>query len=309
MKSLLYWWLHHAQNFVSSLGTLTRNPLATLTTAAVLGIALAMPTGLQILASDLEKVGGNWQGNSSLSVFFKTGIPEKQTELFAEKIRQRDGIYKAQLISADEALVEFQQLSGFDEALNLLPENPLPAVLLVQPDQTLNQQQDIENLITEIETEPMIELVQLDMEWLQRLSAITHFIHRGVIVLGILLGIGVILIIGNTIRLEIQNRHDEIRICKLIGATDAFIRRPFLYTGAWYGLFGGIIAWWMVTVSLLLIQEPLEQLAGLYEYSTQFSALSFIEVIALLVISTTLGLSGSWLAVHQNLKQIQPDRD
>ncbi len=296
------WLKRQARTALAALGRLAQAPLATLTTSAVIGITLALPLALHLFANDLERLGSDWNTGASLSLFIDPSVPDEGLPILRDRLLAMPGIDSVKTITRDEALAEFRQLSGFGEALKMLPENPLPAVLIAHP----THDAPVEQLATHLRHLAEVDEVQLDLAWLDRLRAISRLLERGVWVLGALLGLAVLLTIGNTIRLEIQNRGEEIRVSKLIGATDAFIRRPFLYTGLWYGLFGGVIAWWLLTVSLILIADPLEQLAGLYEYKLRFSALSLEEFGALLGISGLLGLLGAWLAVSRHLKEIEP---
>ncbi|HFE48571.1 MAG TPA: ABC transporter permease [Chromatiaceae bacterium] len=296
------WLNRHARTALAALERLAHAPLATLVTSAVVGITLALPLALHLFAGDLERLGSDWDAGASLSVFIDPGVPDEGLPILRDRLLAMPGIDSVKTITRDEALAEFRQLSGFGEALKMLPDNPLPAVLIAHP----TRDAPIEQLATRLRRLAEVDEVQLDMAWLDRLRAISRLLERGVWVLGGLLGLAVLLTMGNTIRLEIQNRSEEIRVSKLIGASDAFIRRPFLYAGLWYGLFGGIIAWWLLTVSLILVSDPLEQLAGLYEYKLHFSALSLAEFGVLLCISGLLGLLGAWLAVSRHLKEIEP---
>lgn len=300
------WLMRHLQVALASLGRLIRTPLSTLMTTLVIGIALALPAGLYLLLGNAETLSGNWDGAASISLFLKQETSDEQAQQLANRLRQDPAIAQVQLISQSEALEEFRQLSGFAGVLDSLDENPLPALLIVEPEPKHAEPAPAEALLTRLKQHSEVEFAQLDLQWVKRFHAITRIAQRGVIILASLLGLSVLLIVGNTIRLEIQNRHAEIEITKLIGGTNAFIRRPFLYNGAWYGLFGGITAWLMVTVSLLLLDNPVEQLAGLYQSGFQLSGISFTTLLMLLGGSTLLGLAGSWIAVGRHLHEIEP---
>ncbi|PVV25592.1 MAG: cell division protein, partial [gamma proteobacterium symbiont of Ctena orbiculata] len=237
------WLQRHAQVALASLGRLVNNHLASLMTCSVIGIALAMPVGLHVMLGNLQQVSGAWDSGASISVFLKQKVSDRQAASLAAKLRKHQRIEGVNLITREAALQEFQQLSGYADALEALDNNPLPAVLIVQPKADYTTAETAQLLLQELKLLPDAEIVQLDLQWVRRLQAITIIAQRAVVVLAALLGMAVLLIVGNTIRLEIQNRHAEIVITKLIGATNAFIRRPFLYTGFWYGLFGGLIAW------------------------------------------------------------------
>ena len=198
-------------------------------------------------------------------------------------------------------------LSGFGDALKALNANPLPSVLIVKPELTATtNEQTTEKLLSKLRQLRQTDKAQLDMQWVRRLYAIMNIIERGVQILGFLLALAVLLVVGNTIRLAIQNRRKEIVVMKLIGGTDAFIRRPFLYTGFWYGLFGGLIAWLLVSFTILSISNPVEKLTTLYQNQFELNNISFTTTLLLLLISIFLGLAGSWLAVGRHLREIEP---
>ncbi|PLX61873.1 permease-like cell division protein FtsX [Sedimenticola selenatireducens] len=300
------WLMRHLQVALASLGRLIRTPLSSLMTTLVIGIALALPAGLYLLLGNVQTLSGNWDGAASISLFLKQETSDKQARQLASRLQNDPAINQVKLISRTEALEEFRQLSGFAGVLDSLDENPLPSLLIVEPTAQHAEPVPAEALLARLRQNSEVEFAQLDLQWVRRFHAITRIAQRGVIILASLLGLSVLLIVGNTIRLEIQNRHAEIEITKLIGGTNAFIRRPFLYNGAWYGLFGGISAWLMVTVSLLLLDNPIEQLAGLYQSGFQLSGIGFSTLLMLLGGSTLLGLAGSWIAVGRHLNEIEP---
>ncbi|EGV52814.1 permease-like cell division protein FtsX [Candidatus Endoriftia persephone] len=300
------WLLRHLQVAISSLGRLLHAPLATLMTSAVIGIALALPIGLHVLLNNLEALSGNWESGASISLFLKQEISDQQARTLQQRLARHSRIAEIRFVSKAQALAEFRRLSGFDEALDTLGGNPLPALLIIQPNIDQATAERAQRLLQELKKLPEADIVQLDMQWVRRLQAITEIAQRGVLVLAGLLGMAVLLIIGNTIRLEIQNRHGEIEISKLIGATNAFIRRPFLYTGLWYGLFGGIIAWLLVASSIGLLSSPVAELALLYETAFSLSSINSLMVLNIFSGSALLGLLGSWVAVGRHLSAIEP---
>ncbi len=300
------WLMRHLQVALASLGRLIRTPLSTLMTTLVIGIALALPAGLYLLLGNVQTLSGNWDGAASISLFLKQETSEEQAQSLATSLQEDPAIAQVKSVSRHEALEEFRQLSGFAGVVDSLEENPLPALLIVEPAAAHAEPILAEALLERLRKHNEVEFAQLDLQWVRRFHAITEIARRSVIILASLLGLSVLLIVGNTIRLEIQNRHAEIEITKLIGGTNAFIRRPFLYNGAWYGLFGGISAWLMVSISLLLLDNPVEQLAGLYQSGFQLSGINFSTLILLLGGSTLLGLAGSWIAVGRHLNEIEP---
>ena len=298
--------LRHVQVALNSLGRLYRAPLASLMTAAVIGIALALPSGLYVLTGNLQRLSTQWDGGASLSLFLRHEVTTDQAGALADKLRQWPEIEQLRLITPQEALAEFRELSGFGDTLDTLDENPLPAVLAIKPADSAARAEPAAALLERLRALPEVELAQLDLQWVKRFNAIVSIVQRSIWVLASLLGLAVLLVTGNTIRLEIQNRREEIEITKLIGATSAFIRRPFLYSGLWYGLGGAMLAAVLVELAFLQLNNPVRQLAGLYESSFRLQMLSFSEGLTLLAAGSLLGLLGAWLAVGRHLSAIEP---
>lgn len=297
----------HAQVALDSLGRLYRNPLPTIMTAAVIGIALALPSGLYLLLDNLHRLSGSWDGQASISVFLKADVPARQAEGLAARIRQWPEIESQRLITPAQALEEFTARSGFADALDTLDENPLPAVLIVAPRREHTTPEAAAQLQQKLLSLPEVDLAQLDLEWVQRLAAMIDIARRGILVISTLLALAVLLVIGNTIRLEIQNRRAEIVVIKLIGATNAFVRRPFLYCGLWYGLLGALLAWFLVAGGFWLLADPVTRLAGLYQSDFTLETLPLLSLGLLLACGILLGLLGSWLAVGRHLNAIEPN--
>lgn len=297
------WLAHNFAVLVSSFRQIIHTPLPSVMTTSVIGIALALPAGLYVLLDNVQNISGEWGGVAQISLFLKPNLAEKQVHKLADQLLNKNEIASVQVIMPQEALAEYKKLSGFGEALTTLESNPLPPVLVIQP---TNTDASTENLLEYLSRLPQVEIAQFDMLWLKRLFAIVKIVQRGVILLAILLCLAVLLVIGNTIRLAIDNRHDEIEITKLVGGTDAFIRRPFLYTGFWYGLLGSLIAWVLIQLSFWLLQSPVEQLTALYYSDFEMITLNFFSSITLIIIGSSLGFLGAWITVRQHLKQIQP---
>ncbi len=300
------YWINHAQTLFASLGRLWRTPFASLMTAAVIGIALALPAGLHLLLDNAQRLSANWDGSARISVFLKDSVSDAQARGLADKLRRRNEVADSDYISPDRALEEFRSLSGFGDALKALDKNPLPAVVVIRPALAASDPARIEQLVADLHKLPEVDFAQLDMQWVRRLHAIMEIAQRGVFVLGSLLALAVLLIVGNTIRLDIFNRRQEIEVIKMVGGTDAFIRRPFLYGGMWYGLFGGLIAWLMVGLSWWLLQDPVRGLAALYHSGYGLQMLSVGSTLLLFLVAGLLGWLGSWLAVGRHLRAIEP---
>jgi cell division transport system permease protein len=304
--ALQNYFARHAQVALNTLGRLYRMPLPSLMTAAVIGIALALPSGLYLLTGNLQRLSTQWDGSANFSLFLKQSISQHQLKALKNTLEQWPEIENLRLITPEQALAEFRELSGFGDALDTLEENPLPSVLTIKPVPSHANADSAARLLERLRALPEVELAQLDLQWVKRFHAIVDIVRRSIWVMAALLGLAVLLIIGNTIRLEIQNRRDEIEITKLIGATNAFIRRPFLYSGFWYGIGGAILAGVLVEFAFLQLHEPVRQLAGLYQSGFTLKTLSLLELSSLLVSGATLGLLGAWLAVGRHLAAIEP---
>lgn len=299
--------IRHIQVFFYSLGLLSRTPFSTLMTASALGIALALPAGLYIVLEHSKQLSSDFNNISQISLFMKKDVNDKQIKALKQKLQTYPEIARIKHISKQDALQEFQNNSGFGDALKALEENPLPDVLIVYPSLTHHSAQQIDALIVTLKAIRQVELVQMDIQWLQRLYAITHIVQRAVLIIGTLLALAVLLIIGNTIRLAIENRRNEIVVMKLIGGTDSFIRRPFLYSGFWYGLLGSLIAILLINMSLIIINDPLMQLSSLYGGNLFSLGLMNIKTSSTLLLSgCALGLLGARMAVGKHLKDIEP---
>jgi len=307
LSSRLKMFFHlHRQEIKNSFNGMLKTPIATLMTVAVLGIALALPGGLQVVLKNSNMLSEGWDGASRFSLYLKESETEKSALTLASRLEARSDIDEVKLISRDQALVEFQSTSGLGDALQQLDENPLPIVLEILPAEDYATPQASQSMLDGFRKLSEVELAKLDMQWVKRLYYLLELADRLVLALALLLGIAVLLIVGNTIRLAIQNRREEIEIIKLVGATNAFIRRPFLYTGLWYGVGGGLFAISLIGISLIWLADPVRELAGLYESGYRLAGLSFIETLQLLGFSTFLGLSGSWISVTRHLSRINP---
>ena len=300
------WLLQHAQALLFSLGQYMRYPINNLLTTAVIGISLALPASFYVLLENVRSVSAGWDGSLQVTLFMENSITDEAAIEFGTKLNDDPRIESTNVIKRADALAEYRSLSGFADALNALDENPLPAVIIVHPAFQEDPTNQIEALITDLEAMPEIDNAQYDSQWIQRLFYLLDIINRVVVILSTLLAIAVLLVIGNTIRLAIFNRRPEIEISKLFGGTDAFIQRPFLYSGLWYGIFGGLIAWLLIFIALLLLRSPVSQLASLYGSQFELSGLGFTNSFLLLAIGVFLGLSGSWIAVKRHLRAIEP---
>ncbi len=291
---------------MATLRRLLETPLPTGMTVAVIGISLALPAALYVLADNLRTMAGGWDQTAAISLFLQYETNDGDANRVAADLRGWPEIAQVQMITREKALDEFRALGGFEEALEQLKNNPLPVVLAIYPRTEHSPPAQLETLQTKLLELPEVDFARMDTLWLQRFQAILDLIQTGVLLLGGLLGMGVLLIVGNSIRLEILNRRIEIEIMELVGATAAFIRRPFLYAGAWYGLLGGLTAWLLVTLAILLLQGPVSRLASLYRSEFPLSGLGLSAMGIILMGSVLLGLVGSWIAVNRHLRGAEP---
>ncbi len=300
------YFVHHLRSLIASLGNLYRHPFSNLMTILVIGIALALPAGLYLALDNARSISSNWDGATQISLFTKLTTSNEQAREMADRIRLYAEIGQVSVLTREQSRDEFQKLAGYGEALDALKENPLPAVLIITPTDAHAHPDAARRLIQKLQQLPQTDIVQLDLEWVKRLFAIMDIAQRSILVVASLLAMAVLLVVGNTIRLDIQNRRDEIIITKQIGGTDAFIRRPFLYNGFWYGLFGGLIALLLVGSSVAWLRGPVENLSLLYQSGYSLRSLDLRSTATLLLIGTALGLGGSWLSVGRHLKELEP---
>lgn len=296
----------HLQVMLYSLGQLSRTPAASAMTVLVIGIALALPAGLYVLLKNVEQVSSQWDDASQISLFLQHKTPDNRGKQLAEQLLSWPDINAVHYQSASDSLAEFRQLSGLNALLDTLPSNPLPPVIIIQPKLAPSESEALQSLVDRLQNMQEVDLAKLDMAWLQRLRTINETGERGISILTVLLSLSVLLVIGNTIRLAILNRQTEIRVIKLVGGTNAFVRRPFLYTGFWYGLLGGAIAWVTLLLTLVFINGPVNRLAALYDSHFTLNWLSGQMFIALPLFGLMLGVLGAWLAVGRHLNDIEP---
>jgi cell division transport system permease protein len=300
------WLERHVQTLVGSLGRLWQQPFATMLTIIVIGIALALPACLHVLVQNVRVASGGWSGALDISVYMKPDATLEQAKRAAERIRQRRDVDEVTLIEADDALAEFRRNSGFGAALEALKDNPLPHALVVRPDAEYRESGRVQALSAELKKIDGVDIVQLDTEWVSRFNAILDVIRRGVFLAAVLFALGILVIVGNTIRLDIENRRGEIEVTKLVGGSDAFVRRPFLYNGVWYGLAGGITAGIIVAVVVAVLSAPVQRIAGLYGSKFELQGVGLPGWLALLLGGALLGWLGSFIVATRELREIEP---
>ncbi len=296
----------HAQALLGSLGRLARSPFATFLTVLVIGLALALPLALELIVTNAGVATGGLVDTIDVSVYFKQGVPLARVRELASEARTHPGVGDIEVISADDGLKEFRRYSGFGAALEALQQNPLPHVLHVRPAADAVSSSALDALKGYFTAWPEVESVQVDSEWVQRLNAILEVLRRVLLVTAVLLAVGVLAMVGNTVRLEIQNRRAEIEVVKLVGGSNAFVRRPFLYTGVLYGLAGALIAWSLILLALILLEGPIATLAQLYGSRYAVAGPGAREALWLIGGGAALGWLGAWMSATRHLRRIEP---
>ncbi|MHB1869354.1 MAG: permease-like cell division protein FtsX [Steroidobacteraceae bacterium] len=296
----------HVQSLFGALGRLARAPLATVLTLLVIGIALALPAALALLVRNAESATGGFGRAVDMSVYLKSGISLARAHQLAVEARAEPGVAAVHVISADEGLSQFRRYSGFGAALDALKTNPLPNVLRIVPQSRASGAAALEGLRRTFAGWPEVDMVQLDAQWVLRFNAMLAVVRRLVLIAAALFGAGVLAVIGNTIRLEILNRRDEIEVTKLVGGSNAFVRRPFLYTGVLYGLGGALLAWLVLEGTVLALHAPVTRLATLYGSGFELTGLAGRELGGLFCGGMGLGWLGAWISAHRHLRDIEP---
>jgi len=296
----------HAQTLVGSLGRIVHQPFATLMTMGVVAVALALPLFLNVFLQNVRTATGDWNDAFDLSVFMDKQAGAARVQATAKLLHQRDDVAAVRVVTAEQALAEFREDSGFGKALDALSDNPLPDTLIVTPTLAASTPGGTDALKLAITAMPGVQTVQLDTEWVKRLHAMLNILRKIVWLTAGLLGVGVVLIVGNTIRLDILNRRAEIEVMKLVGATDGFARRPFLYSGVWYGLGGGLMALILLWIAVTVLGRPVENLAKLYGSQFHLEGLGFTNEAGVLLIAVALAWLGSWLAATRHIRRIDP---
>ncbi len=299
------WAARHVGTAAAAFGRLAKQPFSSLMTILVIGVTLALPAAMHLVIKNAQSISASWDNALDFSVYLKADTSSEDAQRLADIIGQRADVAQVTFISAEDAMADFREHSGFGEALDHLTVNPLPHTLVVRPSDA-NTELSMGLLNEELGNLPEADFVQVDTEWVQRFHAMLDILQRAIAMGAGLLGAAILVIIGNTIRLDIQNRREEIEVTKLIGASNAFVRRPFLYTGVWYGLGGGILALALVLYGLFALKDPVARLAGLYNSSFEVLALDFLESGMIIATGVVLGLIGSWLAAARHMRRIEP---
>ncbi len=294
------WLDQHLYSFVASLGRVLRRPWATLLTIGVMAVALALPLGLGLALANVQRFAGSVEQSREIDLFLKPEIDSARAQALAAELRGRGDVAEVELRTPEQGLAEFRSRSGLGDALAALEENPLPSLLIVTP------RQDDATLVDALQRLPETGLLQHDAAWRQRLQAWLGFGERLAWVLAALFGLGALLVVGNTVRLDIQSRREEIGVLQLLGASDGFIRRPFIYLGAWYGLAAGALALGLLTAAAQALRAPLRALAQSYGGVFALAGLDTPRALVVLFAATAIGWLGAWLVTGHFLRQTRP---
>lgn len=298
------WVEAHRASLLDSLRRLGKQPIGSFFTCLVMAVALSLPMGLSLLLNNVERLGGSWQRAAQISLYLQLDANSSQGEQLSNQIKGMAGVADAEFISREKALDEFQQQSGLGEALKELPDNPLPGVVLVTPNEV--DKATLEALRERLSELPKVQQAQLDLVWVERLAAILKLGDRFVFGLTVLLVSALLLVIGNTIRLHIENRRIEIEVIKLVGGTDSYVRRPFLYMGALYGFGAGVLSWGVLAFGLNWLNDAVVGLAGLYGSNFALAGVPVADGLSLLLGAVLLGYIGAWIAVARHLRELSP---
>jgi cell division transport system permease protein len=296
----------HMQALLGSLGRLARQPFATLLTIVVIAIALALPAALYLVVANMRGVTEGLDETVQLSVYLSMSTTESQAKQVSAAIASKPGVSGTELVSPDEGLAEFRKLSGIGDALKALPENPLPWLVKVRPAPPKDTAAAVESLAAAIRKMERVDLVEADTAWVRRLHAIEDTMQQLVLLAAAVLAAGVLAVVGNTIRLEINGRRAEIEVTKLVGGSNAFVRRPFLYSGLWQGLAGGLLAVGLIAGGLYALEPFVARLAAAYGSAFTLQGLSIREWPAVVGGGAVLGFLGAWLAAGYHLRRIEP---
>lgn len=298
------WLMHHLYVAQYTLRRLRTSPVSSLLNVLVIGVALSLPTGGYVLLQNVKNLSDKLVGAPQLSIFLGMSVNQDEIARISKQLQQHDNISHIEFVPREQALLQLQQSTGLADVTGGLAQNPLPHAFIVYPKS--KDIQSLEALRDELKTWPKFDHVQLDSAWVRKLEALLKFGRLAVLILSVLLSFALVAITFNTIRLQILTRHEEIEVSKLIGASNSFIRRPFLYFGLVQGLLGGSAAWLIITVSLSLLNVSLSDLAQLYASSYSLQHLSAGDSLTLLLFSGYLGWLGALLSVSQHLWQMEP---
>ena len=299
-------WATHKKQAKLSFQELLRRPLGNMLTLAVIAMSLTLPSSMYLVGKNLTMVASKWQAPSQVSLYLQQETAESKVKSLQSELEGWKEIDAVQYISPQDGLNELSEHSGFEQALTLLDTNPLPSILIVSPKSEWQSADNVNQLVSRLKLQSNVSEVRLDDDWLQRLDAIKHVAVVVATTLAILMFIAVFLIVGNTLRFNVLEQKDEIQVMKLVGATNTFILRPYLYTGMWFGLLGGFVAWLLTAIITVTLNGAVDNVAVLYDSVFRLIGLTWDESLLLLMLSSFLGLLAARISVLRHLKEIEP---
>lgn len=297
---------YHVQAAMNSLVGLCRQPLATGMTVVVIAITLTLPALLWIFTDNMAELTNSWKRGGHISLYLGLNASPSEYSALLNRVKKTEGVGEAILKTPAEGILELQRQEGMQDLMLNLPDNPLPAVIDVVPALNITTPVQLENLYGRLKSLHGIEDARLDMQWMSRLYALLDVMERLTHGLMLLLASAVVFIICNTLRLVIHKRHEEVMVLKLIGASDAYIVRPFLYSGLWYGFASAILAVVFVSIFMLSLRFVLNRLVEAYQMHFPIIGLSFGQCLLLILIATLLGWLGARISVKRQLAAIEP---
>lgn len=280
---------------------LLATPLGTLLTVAVIAISLALPATFFLGVSSLQELGMSWRGDTRVTIYLEPHIDDASGAALAETLAARDDVRSTEHIGKAQAAEDFTAWTGYDDLMASLAENPLPGAIVIEPAIDLDDERAVEALGDSLLALDAVESADLDIRWLERLNAVLRLINTGISIVASLLAVAVVITVGNTLRLDMQARREEIHVAQLVGATDHYVQKPFLFTGMLYGFFGGLLAALLCTAALTLLNQPVAALAQAYQSSFELAGLGIGGALTLIACGTALGLAGAWLTARQHI--------
>jgi len=306
LATLKVWLFHHLKAALSSFVVLCRQPFATFMTVSVIAVSLVLPALFWILSDNMEQLTHDWQHGSHVSLYLESRLSSSDEFTLLLQVRETVGVGHATLIPAADGLLELQKQEGMQDIMRYLPDNPVPSFIDVRLAPEVDTPEKLETLYSELQSYQGVEQAKIDMQWANRLHAMLHFIAELAHGLMALLAVVVVLIIGNTMRLSVHNRHEEIKVLKLVGARDSFILRPFLYAGVWYGLASALFAVLLVNILMISLSALVNQLATVYQMHYSLAGLSLRQMGLVILAAMLLGWLGATLSVKRQLSIIEP---
>lgn len=298
-------WVRHVQSAVYSFQVLCQKPLSTFITVVAIAVALTLPALFWVLSDNFRKITNEWQHRAHISIYLALHQDLASQKQVLTAVQAVEGVERATLKTPDEGLRDLEKQEGMQDLMHYLPDNPLPAAIDVVPFSTFDTPLKLEQLCNQLQHVPGVAQVKLDLEWVKRLQLILSIVRIFASLLMGLLAAAVVLIIGNTLRLAMHHRQEEILVLKLIGATDAYILRPFIYSGIWYGLFGAIMAIFLVNAFLFSLSFAAERLATIYEIHYAFIGLTLKQAYLMVIFSSFLGIISSQCFVRSRIASIE----